>query len=72
MSVCACLTSSDIDTEGVLCRCESVSDLQTLVLKAHCIGVCMYLTSSDLDAEGVLCRCVSVLCRRTVSVCECV
>ena len=27
VGVCMCLTSSDIDAEGVLCRCVRVSDL---------------------------------------------
>ena len=60
VGVCVCLTSSDTDAEGALCRYVRVSDLQILVLKAYCVGVCVCLTSSDLETESVLCRCVSV------------
>ena len=39
MSVCACVRPSDLGAEGVLCRCVRVSVLQTMVLKAYCVGV---------------------------------
>ena len=50
VGVCVCLTSSDIDAEGVLCRCVSVSDL-----KAYCVGVCVCLTSRR---TATVCACV--------------